>query len=41
MKFTEEKLEHAYIELLEQEGYPHHLGNTLSRSEDDVIESVN
>lgn len=37
MKFTEEKLEHAYIELLEQEGYPHHLGNTLSRSEDDVI----
>jgi len=36
-KFTEEKLEHAYIELLEQEGYPHHLGNTLSRSEDDVI----
>lgn len=37
MKFTEEKLEYAYIELLEQEGYPHHLGNTLSRSEDDVI----
>jgi len=36
-KFTEEKLEHAYVELLEQEGYPHHLGNTLSRSEDDVI----
>jgi type I restriction enzyme R subunit len=37
MKFTEEKLEHAYIELLEQEGYPHHLGNTLSRSKEDVI----
>jgi len=34
MKFTEEKLEHAYIELLEQEGYPHHLGNTISHSED-------
>ncbi len=37
MKFTEEKLEHAYIELLEQEGFPHYLGNTLSRSEEDVI----
>ena len=37
MKFTEEKLELAYIELLEQEGYPHYLGNTLSRSENDVI----
>ncbi|MBR8535114.1 type I restriction endonuclease subunit R [Carboxylicivirga sediminis] len=37
MKFTEEKLEHAYIELLEQEGYPHRLGNTLTRSDDDVI----
>ncbi len=37
MKFTEEKLEHAYIELLEQEGYPHQLGNKLTRSEDDVM----
>ncbi len=36
-KFSEAKLEHAYIKLLEQEGYPHHLGNTLARAEDDVI----
>jgi type I restriction enzyme R subunit len=29
MKFTEEKLERAFIELLENEGYPHYLGNTI------------
>jgi type I restriction enzyme R subunit len=37
MKFTEEKLERAFTELLANEGFPHHLGNTLIRSVDDVI----
>ena len=37
MKFTESKLEQAFIELLGNEGYPHHLGNTISRKEDEVI----
>ena len=37
MKFTEEKLEKAFTELLEVEGFPHHLGNTIIRAIDDVI----
>ena len=37
MKFTEEKLEHAYIKLLENEGYSHQLGETILRSEESVI----
>lgn len=37
MKFTEEKLEQAFIELLEQEYFPHHLGNTIARKEDEVL----
>ncbi len=37
MKFTEAKLENAFIELLEQEGFPHHLGNTITRSVDEVL----
>ena len=37
MKFTEEKLEKAFTELLEQEGFPHHLGITISRKPDDVL----
>ncbi|WP_298351187.1 HsdR family type I site-specific deoxyribonuclease [uncultured Dokdonia sp.] len=36
-KFTEAQLETAFSELLENEGYPHHLGNTLNRAEDEVI----
>jgi type I restriction enzyme R subunit len=36
-KFTEPKLEQAFIELLGNEGYPHHLGTTISRMEDEVI----
>jgi len=36
-KFTEAQLEIAFSELLENEGYPHHLGNTLNRAEDEVI----
>lgn len=37
MKFTEEKLEEAFVELLEIEGYPHCLGNTITRSSDEVL----
>lgn len=37
MKFTEEKLEKAFAELLGNEGFPHHLGNSISRKPDDVI----
>ena len=37
MKFTETKLEETFIELLEIEGYPHALGNTISRSVDEVL----
>lgn len=37
MKFTEEKLEQAFIELLANEGYPHHLGATLQRKPEDII----
>lgn len=37
MKFTEEKLEHAFAELLAQEGYPHNLGNVLHRLPDEVL----
>jgi type I restriction enzyme R subunit len=36
-KFTESKLEHAFAELLAQEGYPHCLGNTLMRQPDEVL----
>lgn len=37
MKFTEEKLEKAFAELLGQEGFPHHLGITISRKPDEVL----
>ena len=37
MKFTESKLEHAFTELLAQEGYQHCLGNTLTRQPDEVL----
>lgn len=37
MKFTEEKLEMAFTELLGQEGFPHHLGNSLTRKPDEVL----
>lgn len=36
-KFTEEKLENAFIELLNAEGYPHFLGNAVTRSPDEVL----
>lgn len=37
MKFTEEKLERAFIELLGQEGFPHHLGISIARKPDEVL----
>lgn len=37
MKFTEDKLENAFTELLGQEGFPHHLGITIARQPDEVI----
>ena len=37
MKFTEEKLEKAFTELLGQEGFPHHLGITITRNPDEVL----
>jgi type I restriction enzyme, R subunit len=37
MKFTEEKLEKAFIELLGNENFPHHLGNTIVRPVDEVL----
>jgi type I restriction enzyme R subunit len=39
MKFTEEKLEKAFTELLVNEGFPHHIGATLaiSRKPDEVL----
>ncbi len=36
-KFTEAKLEQAFIELIENEGYPHHLGSSISRKQEQVI----
>jgi type I restriction enzyme R subunit len=37
MKFTEEKLEKAFTELLGQEGFPHCLGITITRKPDEVL----
>lgn len=37
MKFTEAKLEEAFIELLGNENYPHYLGNTITRNPDEVL----
>ena len=37
MKFTEEKLEQAFTELLGNEGFPHHLGITVTRPPDEVL----
>lgn len=37
MKFTEEKLEQAFTELLGQEGYPHLHGDGIVRAEDEVL----
>jgi type I restriction enzyme R subunit len=37
MKFTEEKLEKTFTELLGQEGFSHHLGITIARKPDEVL----
>ncbi|MBU0946967.1 MAG: hypothetical protein KKE53_21275, partial [Proteobacteria bacterium] len=37
MKFTEAKLEQAIIHLLGKEGYPHVLGETISREVGEVL----
>ncbi|WP_044173544.1 type I restriction endonuclease subunit R [Flectobacillus major] len=37
MKFTEAQLEKAFIELLEQEGFTHQLGLSISRKPEDVL----
>ena len=37
MKFTEEKLEQAIIELLGNEGYPHSCGESIERAPEDVL----
>ncbi|MEO7048611.1 MAG: type I restriction endonuclease [Ferruginibacter sp.] len=37
MKFTEEKLEQAFTELLGNQGFPHHLGITIKRQADEVL----
>lgn len=34
MKFTEQKLEKAFTELLGNENFPHHLGLTIAREFD-------
>jgi len=37
IKFTEAKLEQAIITLLAQQGYPHHTGDSLTRTPSDVL----
>ena len=37
MKFTEEKLEKAFAELLANENFPHHLGVTIQRAPEEVL----
>ena len=37
MKFTEEKLESAFIELLGNENFQHQLGITIARAVDEVL----
>ncbi|AYN67470.1 type I restriction endonuclease subunit R [Euzebyella marina] len=36
-KFTEARLEETFIELLDNEGYPHYLGNTIEREPEEVL----
>ncbi len=37
MKFTEYKLEETFVQLLAEQGYPHVLGKTIERKEDEVL----
>jgi type I restriction enzyme, R subunit len=38
MKFTEEKLEKAFTELLVQEGFSHHLGITINEIKSIILQ---
>jgi len=40
MKFTEEKLETAFTELLGQEGFPHHVGVTKTLDPEKIKENL-
>ena len=37
MRFTEEKLERAFVELLGNEGFSHHHGISITRAVDEVL----
>ncbi|GHT24964.1 hypothetical protein AGMMS4957_18900 [Bacteroidia bacterium] len=37
MKFTEERLEQAFIELLQKENYPHFTSDSIARAADEVL----
>lgn len=37
MKFTQEKLENTFAELLGHEGFSHHLGITIAGKPDEVL----
>jgi type I restriction enzyme R subunit len=37
MKFTEEKLERAFVELLGNENFPHFHGDSIAKSADEVL----
>ena len=37
MKFTEEKLERAFLELLGKQNFPHNTGNAIVRATDKVL----
>ncbi|MCF6335459.1 MAG: hypothetical protein L3J12_06935 [Spirochaetales bacterium] len=36
-KFTEAKLEQAILDLLKEENYPHHPGDTIPREQSEVL----
>ncbi len=40
MKFTEASLEQSFTELLGQEGFPHHLGISITRKPDEVYVEI-
>ena len=40
MKFTEERLEASFVELLDNEGYLNQHGDTIARNLDDVLISI-
>jgi type I restriction enzyme R subunit len=40
MKFTEEKLEKAFTELLGQKGFPHYLVNSIAHKPDEELTNI-